>query len=52
MPITIVLPEPVAILLHNRSHAPPSPATSMPCLYESGASTHQISVSMASIWQK
>jgi hypothetical protein len=30
--ITVVLPAPVAILLHRRSHVPPSPGIAMPCL--------------------
>jgi hypothetical protein len=30
--ITVVLPLPVAILLHTRSQAPPSPGMAMPCL--------------------
>ena len=52
IPITTVFPVPVAILQHCRTNSPPSPGTSIPTLSESGPSTSQIKVSMASSWQK
>jgi hypothetical protein len=48
----MVLPEPVAILLHQRLKSPPSDGISIPVLSASGASVNQINVSMASNWQK
>ena len=50
--MTMVLPEPVAILQHCRANAPPSPGISMPTRSAAGASVSQISVSIASSWQK
>ena len=52
MAISMVFPEPVAILLHRRRNGPPSLGIVMPTLTEAGASASQMSVSMASIWQK
>ena len=52
MAITMVLPEPVAILEQSRRNRPPSPGTSIPCRSAGLASISQISVSMASNWQK
>lgn len=52
MVITIVLPEPVAILLHSRVNGPPSPGTTIPTRLDAGSSINQISVSIASSWQK
>jgi hypothetical protein len=50
--MTMVLPEPVAILQHWRANAPPSPGISIPTRSAAGASTSQMSVSTASNWQK
>ncbi len=50
--MTMVLPEPVAILAQSRVNAPPSDGMSMPTFSAAGASVSQISVSMASSWQK
>ena len=52
MVMTIVLPVPVAIFEQIRLNGPPSPGMTMPCRSAGGASTSQISVSMASNWQK
>ncbi len=52
MAMTIVLPLPVAILLHSRRKGPPSPGTVTPVRSAAGASASQMSVSMASNWQK
>ena len=45
MAMTMVLPEPVAILEHSRLNSPPSLGMSTPTFSESGASISQISVS-------
>jgi hypothetical protein len=37
------LPVPVAILLHNLSHGPPSPETEIPACIPAPPSTHQMS---------
>jgi hypothetical protein len=50
--MTMVLPEPVAILQHWRSKRPAVAGISMPTRSAAGASVSQISVSMASNWQK
>ena len=52
MVITMVLPVPVAIFEQSLVNGPPSPGMTMPCLSAGGASVNQISVSMASNWQK
>jgi len=52
MAMTMVLPEPVAILEQRRGKLPPSPGMSMPTRSDAGASVSQIRVSMASSWQK
>lgn len=50
--ITTVLPEPVAIFEQSLRKGPRSPRISMPCREAAGASMSQISVSIASSWQK
>ena len=46
------LPEPVAIFEQSRVNAAPSEGISMPTFSDAGASASQISVSIASNWQK
>jgi hypothetical protein len=50
--ITTVLPEPAAIFAQRRSKGSPSPGISMPWRSAGGPSMSQISVSIASSWQK
>ena len=52
MAMTIVLPEPVAILAQRRWKSPPSEGIAMPSRFAAGASSSHISVSAASSWQK
>src|SRR5690606_920605 len=50
--ITIVLPEPVAILEQSLWNSPPSDGISIPVFSDCGASASHIKVSIASNWQK
>lgn len=50
--MTMVLPEPVAILQHWQMYSPPSPRISIPIRSVGAASVSQMSVSTASSWQK
>ncbi|OPX75907.1 MAG: hypothetical protein A4E39_00094 [Methanoregulaceae archaeon PtaB.Bin152] len=50
--MTMVLPDPVAILLQILLNVPSSHGTVMPTLSDSGASVSQMRVSIASSWQK
>ena len=52
MAMTMDFPLPVAIFEHRQWKGPPSPGISMPCFSAASASASQISVSIASSWQK
>ena len=50
--MTMVFPEPVAIFAQRRGKSPPSLGMSIPWRSAGSASVSQISVSIASNWQK